>query len=900
MLLIFSNPRRIIRLNNILKYSEQLASDIEECYVRFMSNKSKWKKSEQTIALQIKYITSNFEKLNEILHPPSLEVLLEQGLSALRNDTVWVHLEYAAINTCKRLGNRVKNAFMTLARLLNDDIDLLPPSKIDLKGYVTDIAKIYYASVLIFNQYRDFLFHLVDSNRSQKNLRDIKASTHATLTKLIKNSKHKELLAKHGLSAFIKNPDILLDASKIKNYKLNHFQLMLSHFDSKIFEQKKILAKGKHEIDFTELYRISKALYKDIEQYSKVIGYSVSSHLKSNSVRDKFYAFKRALPTLQTALASELNEALLSDGLKAILYNSGTLKSLHDDPDFPNWMFLQVHEICSCVYPNITPELNSFRDNLLSFPKVNGNRDLLSDFSSIKAISNALYTDFADFLESCKVNIEQLDYSMVSVYHNYQQVKSLLNKYSCTFSHKHLEILRQYGIRGFGIEGGLVQNHLLAELQSSVHNSSFNRTTAITYRSSLSWFMREFDIPFNNIYPIKLTKTVKHKQRLNTDDFYTEHQCRELAFYTEKLLRDDSTSLYHRILLTFGKVILKTGWNVSPLLKLECDDIVEVESPITNKTEYAVVLQKAKAGYRNDTFTFSKPELKAGALKSAISDLLIIRDELTASLRPQTRHGNFLFIYSRNGNIFKLEYTSVKLLSTVLMNAGCTIPFVAQKIRKGGVNHIYRNVSKSIKKYTDTINHSFETFESNYLRINPDQSRYSLSQAIKVMADYFTGKEISTDIHIITDTTASKHQIIPTGTCAAIGHNEEAERYDREHRKLHQNNHGSNQKTCADFLSCIWCKYFRIVVDAEHVWKLLSYRDYILQNMEMSVLDFEDTHNQNTNLNILKQRVDDIIASLRERNSEAVAEGFVLIDKQGMHPDWEFANPSTSSIKGKI
>ena len=825
--------------------------------------------------------------------------MLEQGLSALKNKTIWDHIEYASLNTCQRAGKGVKNAFITLSRLFNDDINLQPPSKVDLKGYVTDIAKLYGASDILFNHYRDFLFYVLETDRPPKHLKDIKASTHATLTKLMQNDRYRELLAKYGLGAFVNNTDISADAAKTDRYNSIHFQLMLSHYDNEVFEKKSIMAKDKHEVDFTDLDRTSHALFNDIEQYSKIIGHSVRPHIKANTVRDKFSGFKRVLPILQTVLPDDLNTALLADGFKVLLDSDETLKQLHDCTDLPNWAFSLIYEICTCVYPDNTPALNSFRDNLLSFPNVDSNRDVLCDFSAIKAISHALYTDFASFLESCKSDIEQRDYAMISVYHNYQQVKSLLNTYSSTLNQKHIEILRQHGIHGFGVEGGLVQNHLLAELQSSVNNNSFNRETARTYRSSFAWLLREFGISFNNVYPIKLTKTVKHKQRLNTEDFYTEQQCRELAFYIEKLLRDDSTSLYHRILLTFGKVILKTGWNVSPLLKLECNDIVEVESPITNKIEYAVVLQKARSGYRNDTYTFDKSELKADTLKSAISDLLIVRDELTTALRSQTDLRNYLFIYPRNGEVLKLEYASVKHLSTVLKNAGCNVQFVAQKIRKGGVNHIYRKVNKSIKNYTDTVNHSFDVFESNYLRINPDQSRYSLNEATKVMGDYFTGKEISADIHIITDMTANQHQIVPTGTCAAKGHNEEAQRYDKEHRKLHQDYDDSGQKRCADFLSCVWCKYFRVVVDAEHVWKLLSYKNYILQDMEMSVVDFDDTNNQITSIRILKQRVDDIVENIRARNSKAVEDGFALLDKHGIHRDWEFANPSLSVVEGE-
>jgi hypothetical protein len=714
---------------------------------------------------------------------------------------------------------------------------------------------------------------------------------------LIQDSRCRKLLAQHGLKAFAVDTELLKVASKAERYNSIHFQLMLSHFDKNVFQQKLIYVRDKYELNFTDIHRISPILYNDIECYSKIIGNTVDSHLKNSSVRDRFSAFRRALPVLQSVLSTTQNKKLIDKGILTIIETKGLPKKLHDDTILPKRAFSLFHEICLCIYPGKTPELFLLRDNLLSFPNIDKNRDIQCDFTPIKAISEYMYDDFVQLLNDFKANIKQKNIAIISVYHNYQQIKSLFNKYRDTFTQVHLDILVQYGIKGFSVSNGLVQKHLLAELQSSVNNNSFNRKTAITYRSSFIWLMREFGIPFYDTYPIKLTKTVKHNQQLNTDDFYTEGQCRELAFYIEKLLRDDNTCLYHKILLHFGKIILKTAWNIAPLLNLECEDIIEIVSPITNKAGYAMVLQKARAGYRNDTYSFDKTDLKADTLKSAISDLLIVRDELTRDLRKRTQHSNFVFIYPRNDQVLKLEYSSVKHLSTILKNAGCRINFVAQKIRKGGVNHIYRKVHKNIKKSTDITKHSFDTFESNYLRIDPDQSRYSLNQATKVMGDYFTGKEISSEIHIITDESANQHQVVPSGSCAAQANNKEANRYDKEHRKIHQTIDDKDSKLCADFLSCIWCKYFRVVVDAEHIWKLLSYKNYILLGMEMSVVDFDGSNQQIASINILKQRVDDIINNLRERNDKAVDDGFMLLEKQGMHPDWEFACPSMTVIK---
>lgn len=894
MWLTFTDTNNI-KLNKVLVHSERLANDIYICHQRFMNDKVKWSKKEKTVASQIRLIIARFDDFLDTLDQDAKSKLLTKGLTVFEDTKTWNQLEYAALNTCKRTGKGIKNAFLTLARLFNNNLNLYPPSQVNLKGYITDIAKLYSASELLFNEYHAFLLYLLESDRNQKKLRDIKASTHATLTKLIQVNRYRKLLAHNGLRAFALDNELLKTASKAKCFNKTHFQLMLSHYDANIFEQKFVNVRGEYQIDFTELFLISPPLFKNIECYSKIIGVTVNQHLKSNSVRDRFSGFKRALPLLQLTLTTSENNELINKGIITLICTEGLLKKLHDEVKLPIWVFSLFYEICKCIYPEKTPELFSFRENQLSFPGIDKNREVLCDFSSIKAISEYMYDDFVQLLDSFKVKKKNI--AMISVYHNYQQIKSLLNKFSDTFTQEHLDILVKYGIKGFSLNNGLVQKHLLAELQSIVNGNLFNRETAKTYRSSFAWLMREFDIPFNDIYPIKLTKTVKHNQRLNTDDFYTEEQCRELAFYIEKLLRDERTSLYHRILLHVGKIILKTAWNIAPLLNLECTDIVEVLSPLTNKEEYAIVLQKARAGYRNDTYLFDKSALKADTLKSAISDLLIVRDELTRDLRKRTKHSNFIFIFPRNNRVLKLEYSSIKQLSRILNNAGCRVNFVAQKIRKGGVNHIYRKVSKNIKKSTGITKHSYDTFESNYLRIDPNQARYSLNQATKVMADYFLGKEISPEICIITDESTSQHQLVPSGNCAAQVNNKEASRYDKEHRKLHQIIDDKDRKLCADFLSCIWCKYFRVVVDAEHVWKLLSYKNYILLNMEMSVVDLDDSNHQITSINILKQRVDEIIDNLRDRNEKAVSEGFKLLEKQGMHPDWEFAFPLMTMVK---
>ncbi|MDU0112292.1 hypothetical protein RT723_04620 [Psychrosphaera aquimarina] len=913
MLLKFRDSNLNIRLDGIIKHSKPLANDINTCYQTFLNNQCKWNYQESTISKGIRAITTQFENLLIELDKHTKKALLKNGLSALENEIVWLNIESAFFNTYnhseeKRFLTILNNSFLLLARLFHNDSDLVSPSTIKVKGIFINTLKLYKASYLLMNQYQMFIRYLEDSGKTQREIKRIKASTHAILNELIQIEKYRKLLAEVGLRTFVYDEHILQEVLKSKMYTGKHFEIFLKHidsiafanFDSKTFGKKTIVYKGDNKLDLTTLHNTSTTLFEELNNFSKVIGHSVDTHLSRGSIRDRFSEFTRAIGILQTKLTDDLYQEFLKNGVRVLICNNN-LKQLYNDQDVPRWVILSIHRICLYIYPKETPEIVTLHDNLLSFPSVSENRDPLSDFSIIKNISELLFDDFKNLLEELINDIDLKVYSMISVYHNYQQIKSLLVKYKDSFSEPHLEILRKHGLKSFGIKDGLIQKHLLAQLQASVLNGSFNRSTAITYRSSFIWFLHELNIPYYEIYPINNSKAVKYQERLNSQDFYSENECRELAFHIEKLLSDDSTSLNVRILLLFGKVILKTGWNISPLLKLECEDIVQIESPITNKSEFAVVLQKARAGYRNDTYIFEKNELQADAYKSAITDLLIVRDELTSHLRTQTKeHSNYVFIIPSKETVIKLEYSHLKRLSAILNAVGCNVNFIARKIRKGGLNYIYRKVQKNISSYINIANHSFETFESNYLRIDPNQSRYTLNQATKVMSDYFTGKDISSVIQIITDNSTEHTQIIPAGVCASKEGSEEAVRYNKEHRKLHQDNDTNVLNLCADFLSCIWCKYYRVVVDSEHVWKLLSYKNYILLNMELSVVDFHDTNNQISSINILKQRVDEIISSLKERDNKAVCEGYALIKQHGIHPDWEFAFPSMPLSIGEL
>jgi hypothetical protein len=139
-------------------------------------------------------------------------------------------------------------------------------------------------------------------------------------------------------------------------------------------------------------------------------------------------------------------------------------------------------------------------------------------------------------------------------------------------------------------------------------------------------------------------------------------------------------------------------------------------------------------------------------------------------------------------------------------------------------------------------------------------------------------------------------QKTPTGECASKGNDAEARQYKKEHRHLSD----KENIWCSDFLACIWCKHFRTVADPDHVWQLLSYRDYVLADMSASISDIDNNDFQQDAIDALHQRVAAILKQVSLKNAMAVKKGQELLEQNGMHPFWAFAVTSVQKNVGDI
>ncbi|GAM65255.1 hypothetical protein JCM19232_4220 [Vibrio ishigakensis] len=250
-----------------------------------------------------------------------------------------------------------------------------------------------------------------------------------------------------------------------------------------------------------------------------------------------------------------------------------------------------------------------------------------------------------------------------------------------------------------------------------------------------------------------------------------------------------------------------------------------------------------------------------------------------------------------NGRTKRLTEGSFKKgINDLLSSNNCPILFTPTRIRKGGLNYIYRQVGKDFRKYKAASNHTWAVFKKHYFRYDGNVSEETLSNAISVMGDYFNGRPIVEKIQIVTETEEYWQQL-PNGKCASLGNDVQAQAYNKAHRALFKAVGIKGSDRCADFNACLWCEHYRGIADAEHAYRLLSYRNFVIVDMEASIGESLSTGLQKEYTRLLRQRVDEVLDDMDTINPGCRRAAEDHIVEYGIHPDWMLA--STTSVMRK-
>lgn len=481
-------------------------------------------------------------------------------------------------------------------------------------------------------------------------------------------------------------------------------------------------------------------------------------------------------------------------------------------------------------------------------------------------------------------------------------VHAIFNQHLDSLNENDLKLLSQHGINALEMNNCRIIKRIRYTLKQKFESDVLKRGSATQFQHAFKHFCNHFKLTEVNAHAISARKRRHHEQKISASDYYTIEEAISITYAIELALATKNLSKPDELLLRLSRIFIKTGWNLSPVLRLEIDDILELNAPLTGKAMSFVRLFKKRANYSTQFYEFDMdadtiPDeglIFGKEVTNALADLEYIRDKLSGELRCNLKDDSKLkyrlALYKADDGTtlsFAKENFSSKV-NNVLKKFECNVPFHTQRIRKGGLNYVYQKFAKNFKKYKKAGQHSLKVFLDVYLRDDGIRSEEKLALATLTMSEFFSGRPITNDIVIVTDIPPDTKQT-PTGRCASQGNDEEAKAFSKSLQRLNRDSKTETSQ-CGDFNACLFCRHFRIVVDAdgEHVWRLLSYHRYVVGEMERGVSDYDGTTDQAEYIEILNERIEVILEELSEVDHRAVENGKQLLETRGCHEDWAF------------
>ncbi len=807
--------------------------------------------------------------------------LQNHGVKSLRDQKYWLRLEITAFsNLEKQKAFAFTRSLDFLYRLSHPENYTGKPTFVAVHGSLVGLLDIYLKSELLGDSVRSAITKFVDSDALSEATKVAVVQQVVSIIKALASDESSDIVV---LLESALDEGRLIEAG-IKKHRVMPVRTQLRAFIEVVypdlFYRQKLLIGGR-SLDVTELHATSKTALMQIKAlagnayYSGEFGH-VSGGLKgrlSCSIRT-ILRFVQKDHNFKSKFAETGLDALSLEGYRP-------LKDI-----FRYYKQNEATAVANLYEHHSGMKVNQrilFQD-ILCFENDKSGKVRTLDISIISEICLKLREDIVSIHQEETELLSQKNYGAETLHARFSKLMKVFSAYCDR------DTVNGLGVSFLSANDGNIQLDILSRIQSDVLTKSVSRRTAEGYISAIRWLCGITGQKFINAYRITSNRHAVHASRMKSCDTYTLDEVRELAFHIEKGILKNDWPLQDKLAMYFARIQIKTCWNTSSIAQIECSDIQQVGIPTSNRP-ITMLVQKPRKSYQTDHFNF---DYKSS--RSAIHDLLTVRDTLTRSTRNKYAgydNSRFLFIYEELNQLKTINYNGiVARIATILMGLGCSIKYNSAKLRKTGSNEVYRQLSKDFRRYKDAFKHTYPTFIKNYQRVNEASSKATLSDAAKIMEQYFSGKELSTEIKIVTEYEYGT-QLTPVGGCNAERGSKEAQVYAKQNRILSSN----EIDRCGDFMACIWCKHYRVVADADHVWQLLSFKDYVLGDMQGTIAHFSDASLQKQAHRALSERVDEIISRLKITNSSQVSQGRTLFKNNGLHPVWNYA---ISDIAGVV
>ena len=900
-------------------YSAPLAKQLEVLFNRAYDKETNISTVDDT-AISMSRLRNSCVSLQHIL-PLSLNrvcadtatAIKTKGFNALLDFNVWQEFEYFCVEESKNVklpsnATRIEEALENLANFHLEKNKINAPFRLANESISIDIIKLHEFEFHRLKEVRELLQKYLDYlvlpelNIKVGTIRDNILNTSSAIFSLCQQVSFKgSERAKLPLVA------TLNDEAFVSPFVINHnFRTFLKFLLPDVWGK----ARGNN-------LRTEADVFEFARRISPIFGEEVDSFLKNQlantsesnkiRVRSTTLSFPRWLHSTGN-VAYPIVELLSKYGISGLVANDHQgfkfLYKLYQEESTQNkQQFLQVLNAALDLNQFITDE-KIVKDSL--FPYSLGYYFKESDTTEWQKLkwvydnANKFYQNLVEYHDVFTKRVDGESIGIITLKNCIGNMASALKATASSLTDRQIKLIASNGIHAFVENNFEILKVVRESIQLKSKQDALSIVIAKQYQSVIDKLLNFYGLDIINSFPVSTELRSKHQNQLsqNQDKLYSYREVVELAYFIEKGLSNTLLAIKDKVVLYAAKVILKAGWNLTPTLELDTNDLFFLNTPLHASKSPAIRLFKRRADYQTQWYKF---EIKADELEKEgilVGDRVapVVFDiksaiKLTTPYQPSIDDlAKRVFVYPETNNIGNAEIRVLTAsrfktaIDRILADLGCDIAFNSQKIRKTGLNYIYRKVSKEFKWYKKAGKHSYETFLRHYLMQDDKDVAKTINRATKTMADYFV-RDVTENV-IILMAPPDDGKKVPNGVCTNSREKSAVQAFESQNRKI-LDQRGAKEQACADFNACLWCVFYRCVADKVHVWKLLSYRDFVIADMENSAATFDIVTEQIENIRQLKNRVDEILNDISKLNEQAVIDGKELLRTEGIHPHWK-------------
>tara|TARA_Y100001956_G_scaffold82734_1_gene105060 strand:- start:13891 stop:16677 length:2787 start_codon:yes stop_codon:yes gene_type:complete len=853
--------------------------------------------------------------LNLLNNDKRLQPFLEKGFTALQVERTYALVEQALFEQeqekiLTRRGGTILSALMQLNRSYNKNIKLYTPSRLPYGGSNgISISSLYIYPIDWLLDFYSMSAELLNLDNGLSKYKSALGVTLTALTDAYNSQFIKELLsANKSFKDAILNRELEKTLLEFVN-KSNRSRVTkyLKATNPNVFgEESKHAPRGKNTLSTGKkatgaywIYKLSSKWFDECQKYINLL------------LENEGEVRAQSAITRLTKLGSAIEDHKIKFGSLELVKKIGLSGFFQDEAKiFKQLSMLEDNRVDSTLGEllnmyNILQKKNftfvDFIEHYIAFDSPDSDSKSLNIIlTKVHDLYPSLCFDIKQFvhfeLNRADGETKQID----TTFGIASTIKSIFLNHTQNLSDDDKSSLARQGATALIESNAKIIKTLRFTIKQKYIHGEFTIGTAKAYQSALGKFSIFFGAPEVKSHNVSNKSRRSKHDRLNAArDLYTLEEIARLTCFVEKALAEETLKHEHKVRLYIARVLIKTGWNLAPVLQMDIDDILEINAPITGKSAYFIRLFKKRAGYQTQFYEFemqAEDIAKEGLIfgkevTNAKSDLEYMRDKLCEPLRQSLPDGSkvkfrLALVRNENGTVEGISYRRFsQTIDDILKPFGCDVPFNTQKIRKGGLNHIYKKVARNFKKYQRAGYHSIDTFMQSYLRDDSLERDRTLARATEIMGDYFNGRPISHEVTIVTGVPRDTKKV-PNGRCASTGGDDETVAYANAVKRLNRDS-GTTSTHCLDFNACLFCKHYRVIADAEHVWRLLSYQEYVVGEMQRGVTDYSNSSDQQEVISILNARIEKILCDIAELEANAISRGKELYQSRGCHPDWK-------------